>query len=66
MLIGGTIEEFLRLIPLALQQRADAVFRDRLRAFARGNDWDARAEALAGLLECDNDESRIFTGSCSP
>jgi len=62
VLIGGSVEELFRLIPLALERRADAGFQDRMQTFAHGNDRDARAEALAGLLEYD-DESRIPTGS---
>ena len=64
ILIARTHEEFLSLVPRALAQSGEARFRERLRAFARDNDWDSRASAIAELLA----ESRAETtrGSHAP
>jgi glycosyltransferase involved in cell wall biosynthesis len=66
ILIGETAEEFLALVPVALRRRADRAFRDRLTTFARSNDWEARAQAIAELLEGVNARAGTSTGSQSP
>lgn len=48
--ICKTHEEFLGQLPVAVTQAQDPGHTARLRAFARQNDWSARAAAIASLL----------------
>jgi teichuronic acid biosynthesis glycosyltransferase TuaH len=48
--ICRTHEEFLAQLPAAVAQAHDTGHTARLRAFARQNDWSARAAAIASLL----------------
>ncbi|MBK7259365.1 MAG: glycosyltransferase [Ignavibacteriae bacterium] len=49
--IAHTPEEFLAQVRTALARGADVPDAARLREFARANDWQARADAMAGLID---------------
>ena len=65
ILIGATHEEFLSLVPVALERRTQEAFRDTIKTFARRNDWEARARDIAGLLTGDAPAGETSTGSRS-
>jgi len=48
--VGGSHEKLLSLINVALTKKGDSGFKESLRAFARGHDWDAIADRLWSLL----------------
>jgi len=50
VLIARSGEEFVDHIRTAITRRIDPVFTAALRKFARGNDWDSRANVLSSLL----------------
>lgn len=56
--IAHTPEEFLAQVRTALGRGADVPDPARLRAFARENDWQARAAAIAALIDAALEDRR--------
>ncbi len=56
VLVAPTAPRFALFIREAQKRYADPVFRERLRGFARENDWNHRGEEIASLLGIQTDE----------
>jgi len=55
--IAASAEEFAAALDTA--RRRDGAFRDRLRAIAKGNSWDARVDEVLRALETPRERGRV-------
>lgn len=62
-LVAGTHEEFITGLAAAVAEPASAERRAELRAFARRNDWSARAATMTGLLTAAGQHAPRSSGS---